>query len=39
MGRHLSESFFSKVQQQAEAIAVYGDRIGARLALPEQAVS
>ena len=39
LGRHFTESFFGKMQKQAEAIAISRDGMGARLALAEQAVS
>ena len=38
LGGHFAESFFGKMQKQAEAIAVPRDGMGARLALAEQAV-
>jgi hypothetical protein len=39
LGGHFTESFFGKMQKQAEAIAIPRDGMGARLALAEQAVS
>ena len=39
LGGHFAESFFGKMQKQAEAIAISRDGMGARLALAEQAVS
>jgi hypothetical protein len=36
--RHLAESFFSKLQKQAEAIAICRDRVRARLPLAKQTI-
>jgi len=39
LNRHLAESFFSKLQKQAEAIAICRDSVRARLPLAKQTIS
>jgi hypothetical protein len=38
LGGHFAESFFGKLQKQAEAIAVSRDRMRARLSLAKQSI-
>ena len=38
LGGHFAESFFGKMQKQAEAIAISRDRMRARLPLAKQAI-
>ena len=38
LGGHFVEPFFGKLQKQAEAIAISGDRMRARLSLAKQAI-
>ena len=39
LGGHFAESFFGKMQKQAEAIAISSDGVRARLPLTKQAIS
>jgi hypothetical protein len=38
LGRHFAESFFGKMQKQAEAITISRDRMWARLPLAQKAI-